>query len=263
MEKRAVRFPALVAAVVLVASGARAAPIMHVHDSSGVLATIDVVTGDAHVIGSMGVQMTDIAFDPTGALFGLSFNGFYAIDPSTAAVTFIGSHPVPFGNALVFGTDGTLYAAGATSTLLFTIDPLTGAGMALGDMGFESGGDLAFYDGGFYLASNTSQLVLVDLADLANTAAVGPFGVSSVFGLATGDDGMLYGVAGTQIFSVDASTGAATSPVDYAGQGLGNAFGQGFFTESGAPPVPEPGPLALLAAGGSALLVTRGWRKAR
>jgi len=80
---------------------------------------------------------------------------------------------------------------------------------------------------------------------------VGPFGVSSVFGLATGDDGVLYAVAGTQVFTVNTATGAATNPVNFAGQGLASANGQSFFTEAGAPSpssVPEPTTLFLLGS---------------
>lgn len=66
-----------------------------------------------------------------------------------------------------------------------------------------------------------------------------------MFGLATGDDGTLYGVAGTNVYTINTTTGAATNPVSFAGQGLGQAFGQSFFTEAGA--VPEPGALALIS----------------
>jgi hypothetical protein len=248
-----------IAAVAL--SAAVAAPIMHVHDSGGVLARVDVATGNVNVIGNMGVVMTDIAFDPSGDLFGLSFTGFYSINAATGAATLIGNHSIPGGNALVFSDTGTLYAAGANSTSLFTINPATGASTNLGSTGFASGGDLAFNGGDFFLASSASSLVRVDLGNLANSAAVGPFGVPSVFGLATGNDGVLYGVAGTQIFSVNTATGAATNPQSYAGQGLGTAFGQSFRTEAGAPDIPEPATYALVAAGSGLLLLTRRRRK--
>jgi hypothetical protein len=232
---------------------AHAVPVMHVDDAAGNLGTVDVATGTASVIGNMGINMTDIAFSPTGQLFGVSFTGFYSINPTTAATTLIGSHSVPGANALVFADDGTLYAAGFQSTSLFTINPATGAGTSLGSISATSGGDLAFNGGNLFLATGTSQLLRIDLANLAASAVVGPFGVSNVFGLATGDDGVLYAVAGTQVFTVDTATGAATNPVNYAGQGLGSANGQSFFTESGAPapapnPVPEPATLLLLGS---------------
>src|SRR5688572_2383789 len=122
------------------ATRADADPIMFVHDSIGNLATVDVVTGNVSLIGNMGVIMTDIAFDPTGTLFGLSFSTFYSINPNTAAVTPRGFHSVPGGNALVFATNRTLYAAGASSTALFTINPANGANTSPGIQGPNSGG---------------------------------------------------------------------------------------------------------------------------
>jgi len=248
-------------AAAMTLSAATAAPVMHVHDSFGNLGTVDVATGTVTVIGNMGVVMTDIGFDPAGNLYGLSFTGFYAINPTTAAATFIGNHGVPGANALVFATDGTAYAAGVSSTQLYTINPVTGAGTSLGTMGFASGGDLAFFGGDLYLADSLSRLVKIDLANLANTAVVGSFGVSGVFGLATGNDNTLYAVAGTTIYTVDVTTGAATNPVNFGGQGLGQAFGQSFFTEARATPVPEPFALGLFGVGLAALGLAAGRRR--
>lgn len=239
----------LLAMCLLVPTIATAAPIMYVHDERGNLARVDVQTGSVDMIGNMGVVMTDIAFDPTGLLYGISFTTLYAIDAATAGITAIGSHGISSGNALVFGSDGTLYGAGNTTTNLCTLDLATGAGASIGNMGFTSGGDLAFHAGNLYLASGSSHLVNVDPADPTLSAAVGAFGVSDVFGLATGDDGNLYGVAGTQIFLVNTATGAATNAVNYGGQGLFGAYGQAFYTEAGAEQAPEPATIILLGMG--------------
>ncbi len=92
--------------------------ILYINDSNNNLGTVDVGTGTVTVIGNLGSEtITDIAFSPTGNLFGISFTHLYQINPATAAVTQIGAHNIPNGNALVFGSDGTLYAAGFTSTL--------------------------------------------------------------------------------------------------------------------------------------------------
>ena len=188
-----------------------------------------------------------------------------AREATTAAATLIGNHSVPGANALVFAADGTLYAAGFQLQSLFTINPATGAGASLGNISAASGGDLAFNGGNLFLATTSNQLFRIDLTNLAASAAVGPFGVGNVFGLATGDDGVLYAVAGTQTFTVNTATGAATNPINYGGQGLGSANGQSFFTEAGAPspsPVPEPTTLFLL---GSTLtgMGLAAWRRRR
>jgi PEP-CTERM motif len=229
------------------ASTTTAAPTMYVDDSIGQLGTVNVGTGAVNRIGSMGIVMTDIAFDPNGQLFGISFSGLYSINPATAAVSFIGNHSIAGGNALVFALDGTLYGAGHSTSSLFRIDPLTGMSTNLGNMGFYSGGDLAFNDEHLYLASTANQLVDVNLGNLSDTSAVGGFGVSGVFGLATGDDNKLYAVANTTIYTVDTATGLATNPVNF-GPGLGAAFGQSFSSEA-VPAIPEPETYAMLLAG--------------
>ena len=233
--------------VLAASSGASAAPL-HVHDSSGVLGVVDPATGAVDIVGGLGVRLTDIAFDRSGGLYGVSFSDLYSVDAETASTTRIGSHGVPGGNALVFGADGTLYSAGASSTELYVIDPTSGATTSLGDVGFASGGDLAFLGADLLPASGDGELVRIDLADLSRSTVVGPFGVASVFGIAASDDDALFGVGGTTIFSVDAMTGAAVDPIDFAGQGLGDAFGQSFRGEAAAP-VPVPAAVLLLGAG--------------
>lgn len=238
----------LLCATLAWSGAAFALPIMHVHDFQGNLATVDAATGDVTLIGSMGKTLTDIAFDPSGNLFGIDGTHLYSIDATTAAITEIGAHGANAATSLTFAADGTLYAAGLTS--LYIVDPTTAVSTNRGNMGFGSAGDLAFHDGNLYLASTTRELVLVDPSNPSNSSAVGSFGTIFLLGLATGDDGVLYGVGGTRIYTVDTATGALSNLVDFGGQGLLDAFGQAFYTEAGAPvPVPEPAALGLLATG--------------
>jgi hypothetical protein len=99
---------------------------------------------------------------------------------------------------------------GFSSDELYTIHTSTGAANAPGHVsGYASPGDLAFHDGTLYLASTSNDLVDVDLSPVSGSK-IGPFGVSNVYGLANGDDNVLFAVVGTSVYSVNPTTGAAT-----------------------------------------------------
>ncbi len=227
------------------------APILYVHDNAGKLATLDATTGSVDIIGSMGTIMTDIAFSPTGDLYGISFGRLYSIDVGTGQATLIGNHAVPGGNTLAFGEDGTLYSAGYMSTSLYTINVSNGVTTNLGSMGFFAGGDLAFHNDHLYMASLSNKLVDIDLDNLSNTVAIGSFAVSGVFGLATGNDNNLYAVANTSVFSVNTSTGGTIDLVSFAKQGLGQAFGLSSFIPEIviATQITEPATIMLFLSG--------------
>lgn len=149
-------------------------------------------------------------------------------------------------NALVFGADGTLYMAGST---LYTVNTLTGATTAIGSIGFQSGGDLAFIGGDLFMASSGNQLIEVDVLTGSGTL-VGNLGVSSMFGLATPDNLNLYGVAGQSVYLVDTTSGAAALQSTFSPTLSGGAFGLAFLSEAGGGGggnVAEPGTLALIS----------------
>jgi hypothetical protein len=206
---------------------------------------VDVATGNAVVIGNMGHVMTDIAFDPSGNLWGVDGGSLYLINASTGASTLVGGTGTGFVNSLVFGADGTLYAAGSS---LFTLSTSTGAGTLVGGgNGYSSSGDLAFVGGTLYLSStapNADTLWSISTSTGLGTQ-VGAIGAGGVYGLATADNVTLYGLTGQTVLGVDTATGAGTALVSYA-NGLGTAYGTAFRTESGAK-VPEPSALSLLA----------------
>jgi hypothetical protein len=220
---------------------AKASPFLWISDASGRIGIVDVANGAATIVGNAGVLLTDIAFDPAGNLWGVSFTNLYTVNRTTGVATNRGPLGVNGMNALVFASNGTLYGASSTSTNLYSINTTTGAATSLGSTGFVSAGDLAFHGGNLYLSSSTSQLVRVDIANPASSAAVGPIGFADVFGLATADNNVLYGATGNQVISVDPATGQGTSVATYAG-GLQTAYGTAFVTEAGAPPGPGPGP---------------------
>jgi hypothetical protein len=216
---------------------AHAAPILWIDDSTGALGKVDVATGAVTLIGNTGPILLDIAFDPTGKLYGLDLNHLYTIDTTTAVSTMLPTSTFPFGgNALVFSSTGTLYGAGATK--FATLNPATGAATIVGNIGpgLNSGGDLAFIGGNLYLTASNNHLLRINPATGAGTD-VGSFGpgVTDIFGLAAVSN-TLYGVSGTRIYTIDPTTGAASFVLDYAGHGLADAFGAAFIGEAGFNP---------------------------
>lgn len=238
---------------------AQAAPTLWVSTGGAGLATVDVATGATSLIGGTGAILTDIAFSPTGDLYGISFSDLYKVNAATGATTLVGSLGAVSGtaNALVFGADGTLYMAGSS---LYTVNTLTGAASTIGSIGFQSGGDLAFVGGNLYMASSGNQLIQVNSATGLGTL-IGNLGVGSMFGLATPDNITLYGVAGQSVYQVDTATGGATFQSTFAPTLSGGAFGLAFLSEAGGGNnVPEPGVLALL---GLAMLAAVAGRRGR
>ena len=230
-----------------ISSTALAGPILYIDDARNNLGTVDVATGVGTVIGNMGADlMTDIAFDPSGNLWGISFANTYRINKTTGAATLVGSHGISGGNALVFGADGTLYAAGSSNNL-FIINTTTGAATAVGSMGAAvfSAGDLAFNGGSLFLAATSGYLINVNPTTGAGSP-VGNMGITNMYGLATADNGLLYGTEATAVFTVNTATASPTFVTNYSN--LSAANGTAFFTESGAH-VPEPATLALLGLG--------------
>lgn len=98
------------------------------------LLTIDPASGLVSVVGSFNIgtaTMTDLAFDSSGNLYGISSSGganLYSINSGTGQATLIGSSGVSFteGGGLAIGSDGTFYAAPIPGEY-GTYNPTTGA----------------------------------------------------------------------------------------------------------------------------------------
>ncbi|MCG8671833.1 MAG: hypothetical protein MI867_20685 [Pseudomonadales bacterium] len=206
-------------------------------DNTGNLGYVNVDTGEVTVVGAMGVTMTDIAFDPDGNLYGITFSDLYSIDKDTGVATLIGPHNNDSGakNSLVFDADGVLYAAWDA---LYTIDTATGLSNLIGNGGtvYVSSGDLAFHKGELYLSSNDSgngvdELVSLDVAT-GGATEIGELGESStLYGLSSNKNS-LYGVQGTTVFTIDTATAEKTEVVNYADNGLSVAWGSAFESEA-------------------------------
>jgi len=232
----------------MMAASVSAAPVLWIDDSSGNLGKVDVATGAVTMVGNMGITMTDIAFDPSGNLFGISFSKLYSINQVSGTPTLIGDLGTSL-NSLVFSSTGTLYGANSG---LYSINTLTGSASNIGNGGisYSSSGDLAFVEGNLYLSSTSpvsDSLIKIDTATGVGTN-IGSMGVRNVFGMATNDNVSLYGVSGTNIYTIDTLTGHGDFLINYSGHGLGAANGTAFFRES-ISTVPEPEAYVMLLAG--------------
>lgn len=218
------------------------------------LGTVDVDTQEFNVIGQISAPLLDLAFSPEGELYGVAPDGLYRIDRRTAAVEYIGGENFDGSrmNALDFGQDGTLYAAGRNSTL-YTVDMLSGKATEVGEIGFNSSGDLAFTpDGQLYLSTTKNSLVWIDLSSGAGTE-IGSFGQSEILGMALNVDGTMYGYSYDNIFTIDMSNGRASPAFGISSSQLLQSYGSAFY------PIPEPNSalMALFAGGGIGVLRRR------
>jgi len=245
--------------LVMIPAGSIASSIL-IGDTSGNIGTVDTTDGTVSNLIDFDVAFfTDIAYDPYGDLWGITFYDLYKIDVALGSATQVGSFASSslFLNALAFDSDGTALAMGASTTSLYTIDLASGGASDVGDVGFKSDGDLAFDNSGnLYLsaapdwndpnlANNFSSLVRIDDYDSMNPTGslMGDFGLFGVYGLAFTDD-IMFGAAGTDIFQINLDTADISDIRSFAGGGLTSAFGA-----SPPKPVPEPSTMLLFGTG--------------
>lgn len=208
----------------------------HPHDAliwsaatNGSIVSVNTITGATVVVGNAGVTLTDIALDSNGDLWGVTrLGGLYSVDTSTGLASFSSALNAFELNALVSDGVGGLFAANQFGDF-YTINTTTGVATLIGNMGVGSAGDLEFANSTLYLSAipdisdptAPNELWTVDPATGAATF-VGSFGVPNMFGLAF-ESGVMWGLEGTNVYSIDLATGAATLSSRY----FSDEFGPG------------------------------------
>lgn len=203
-------------------------PLIYSASASGELYKLNVGNGQTQAIGRMPVVMYDIAVNKSnGQMFGVNSNGkLYKINKSNASVSYVGSLG-RFANALTFGPDGKLYAAGYNK--LMTVSTSNGSSKVIGTMGSNnSAGDLAF-DGysKLYMTTTSNKLVRINLTNHTMTT-VGNLGFKQAYGLGF-HNGSLYGFSNTTEKAYKISTSNAQSyAVSYFGSKVNGCNGVSF-----------------------------------
>lgn len=223
--------------------------------SGGGLGSVELETGVVHYSGDLQYELLDIAFSPEGVLYGISEDFVFTVNKDDASLSFVGEHGLGvITNALIFDSSGNLYSAAYDTTLLYSIDPNSGVGSTIGDIGYKSSGDLAFQDDILYMTTTDNNLIQVDPGSGAGTL-IGPTNHPSIWGMAKNDDGQMYGVSGYRILTIDTATAETVQISNYQGDILGSGLGAAFEFEATA--VPEPSSVAIFCLVGAGLLLRR------
>lgn len=153
------------------------------------LAKCDVLNCTYKIVGGSQWHMTDIAITPNGKLYGTSDRYLFLIDTLTGTPQQIGEMGAYWPNALVALNDQFLLGAGYDKNL-YKISVINAQISLVGNIGYESDGDLTFYKGLLYLTTKYCELIEVKLtSDFNQIVSVKVKGnlipYYNVFGLAT------------------------------------------------------------------------------
>jgi len=240
-----------------------------VSDSLGDIADVNSATGAVTNFESLtnaNNRLFDVAYTSSGTLYGTTELSLYSISGG-AATPIGGAYSGGLHMSALTGFGTGLLGAANNSTSIYTINTSSGVATVNGTYssgGYTSAGDLAFAGSTLYddvVGSNGYD----ELVNASSGTVVGYFCLgaacdfSDFYGLAydpTTDT--MYGVAGTQVYTVDLSTGGLTADGNWSSNSLG------LQSATGATIAPTPLPAALpLFATGLVGLGLFGWRRKR
>lgn len=151
-------------------------PGVYFSTSSGTVARWGVGTNQYSVVASTGLFLTDIAFDPAGNLFGITYDSLFAIDAVTGTASRVGSLTGPLyagssgltgANGFDISSTGVALISSGNNNIVAQVDLGTGAVRNAGLVGVGSAGDVAFdgttatvATGNYTLVDNWSQFAV-------------------------------------------------------------------------------------------------------
>lgn len=226
-------FMSMVAGIVLVLNGQTTSALavlplqsntlyVHSFEYNSRLYTVNATTGATTLVGAMGTECTDLAFN--GAkLSGISFSRFFQINPTTGAVSNIRYHGFSDLNALVYAgaaSPGNFFAAGVngwgnSGGVFVRINATTGVATLIGRLGngLTSAGDMTFLNGTLYALVNKPGSASTWLAKInpvnGKATLVGNTGHPDVWGLEIRSGVMLAAAANGRILRLNPQSGIA------------------------------------------------------
>ena len=232
-------------------------PLVYFCDDSGKIGTIDLTTGATTVIGNAGVQLTSLAFNPTGQLYGATATSLYSVNLASGAVTKIGD----FGgtesiSGIRFSGGGTLYAdasvfqqfpnpaepgkyltSGETNANLYVVNQQTGAASLVGfrDDGYQASlGTLTFYNGSLYETEFSGHYGSYSSVNPSNGVGIKGFsnGFLTLGTTFSGPNNTFYGFYGNAIDAINVQDGSASQALTFNNTGLGLVVAAAFPTEA-------------------------------
>lgn len=176
--------------------------------------------GDYSRGGSKVTDMTDIAIDLNGYMYGCAYTQLYRIDPTNAQTNPIATMDQSF-NALTFLSDGSL--VGAADNSVYYVDTSSGKTTPLAkNTKYSTSGDIVGLPDGklYWTVEGGDDLVVVDPAT-GTATKVGTIGVANLFGVGYAD-GELYGFSsGGRAVTIDPASATVTANQPLAGSWWG------------------------------------------
>ena len=199
-----------------------ATEIMYAHTASELFSvdpeppyTVTPVSTFFRSDGEPAPNITDLAVNLQGAMYGVSTNGLWRIAPVTGELEFVTETDDEFFVALTFLSSGTLLGGSNGDLLQIVVSPPALEVISAFPDGWEWDGDMVgLPDGLLYCAvkgvdDDEASLMIYD-ADDDSVVSVEPTGHTRLFGVGFGM-GTLFGFTdGGDILSIDVDTGEAT-----------------------------------------------------